>query len=82
MQLNIHIHAVCPYFEIWKIVPEKKAEKELFNIRNNFQHMLNRSLGRTNAGFTRKQLSVKKLFNEDGFPKLTVKIKVHNPILF
>ncbi len=36
MKKNIHIHAVCPYFEVSEIISEKKAVSRLIDIRDNF----------------------------------------------
>lgn len=37
MKKQIHIHAQCPAFEIFEIVPESKAVSRLRDIRNGFE---------------------------------------------
>jgi len=36
MQRNIHIKAICPYFEIYELVAENKAVRKLEKIKQNF----------------------------------------------
>lgn len=39
-QKNIHITAICSFFEIYEIVPEKKAVQRLNTIKKNYLYML------------------------------------------
>lgn len=36
MQRNIHIKAICPYFEIYELVAEDKAVRRLEKIKRNY----------------------------------------------
>lgn len=40
---NIHITAVCPFFEIHEIIPETKAIRRLSLIKKNYESMKNRA---------------------------------------
>jgi hypothetical protein len=42
MEKFIHIHAKCKAFEIFELMPEKKAVKRLVNIKKNFINLKNR----------------------------------------
>lgn len=35
---NIHIKAICPYFEIYEIIPEDKAVRRLEKILSHFRY--------------------------------------------
>jgi hypothetical protein len=64
--LNVHIHAECPYFSIFEIVPEKKAVSRLIQIKNQFLWY-----------DTKSNMKLK-----PREAKLVVKTGIHNPTLF
>ena len=66
MTTYIHIHAKCPYFEIFELVPEKKAEGKLTAIRKNFEWYNTKS----------------NMKLPHGEANLVVKTIVNNPTLF